>query len=253
MYFCVIVVLSSFPREATLLPVLDPERATMPRSVLRYRPLATDDQARPGTPVVRPRRSRPDARAIAAPAEPDELAEEDDRPPRRAPAVRKPPTPAHQRRRRHPLLWVLLGLLLATAIWIGCSQLVAWGTAELNDLRYGTPRTYQTDAFVGQGDSQAHPSHFIALNLHGNIVILEFIGGDPAKTHEFEVASGLGPDADRTVVTLKFVDVNHNGHPDMLVEAGGVQSILVNDGTTFRPPTPGEQQQILEVLQQENQ
>jgi hypothetical protein len=36
----------------------------------------------------------------------------------------------------------------------------------------------------------------------------------------------------------------------MLINIEGVESVLVNDGKTFRPPTPLEQQQILRDLQQ---
>jgi hypothetical protein len=44
------------------------------------------------------------------------------------------------------------------------------------------------------------------------------------------------------------VDVDHHGKPDMVIEAGGAQTFLVNAGGTFRPPTPAEQQQILRAL-----
>jgi len=60
----------------------------------------------------------------------------------------------------------------------------------------------------------------------------------------------LGPGGDLAVVTLHFVDINQNGHPDMVIDVGGVQSLLVNDGKTFRPPTPAEQQRLLLYLQQ---
>jgi hypothetical protein len=49
-------------------------------------------------------------------------------------------------------------------------------------------------------------------------------------------------------VTLRFVDINHNAKPDMIIEAGGEQTFLVNAAGTFRPPTPAEQQQILRAL-----
>jgi hypothetical protein len=237
------------------MPVLDTERTTMPRSALRYRPIAADDQARPARAVSRLRHSHPEARTTIEPAAPDNLDLEEEEipvPPRRsiAPALRRGIShPARSRRRLHPLFFCGVGLLIVILLWLGISQLISWGTNEVNDLRYGTPRTFQTDEFVGQGDSAQHPSHFIALNLHGTIVVVEFLGGDPAKTRDFELSSALGPDADLEVVTLRFVDVNHNGRPDMLVDIGGVQSILVNDGSTFRPPTPVEQQQILQYLQ----
>lgn len=121
------------------------------------------------------------------------------------------------------------------------------GTGVLDFIHYGDPRTFQTDAVVGQGDSPQHPSHFIALNLHGQVVIIDFPAGDPSKAREFALSSILSPNADQVVVTLRFLDVNHNGHPDMIITAGEGQIFLVNASGTFRPPTPAEQQ-ILRVL-----
>ncbi len=93
-----------------------------------------------------------------------------------------------------------------------------------------------------------HPSHFIAINLHSQIVILDFPAGDPSRAREFEVSSLLGQNADQVVVTLHFLDINHTGKPDMIIDAGEAQAFLVNANGTFRPPTPAEQQQILRAL-----
>jgi len=236
------------------MPVLETERTTMPRSALRYRPILADDQARSGRAVSHPRRSHPETQLEVRPAAADHLDrdEEEHLPSRRSsvPTTRKSiPHPVRLRQRLHPLFFCGVALLLMILLWLGISQIISWGTNELNDLRYGTPRTFQTDEFVGQGDSAQHPSHFIALNLHGTIVVVQFLAGDPTKTREFELSSALGPDADLEVVTLRFVDVNHSGRPDMLIDIGGVQSVLVNNGSTFLPPTPAEQQQVLQYLQ----
>ena len=45
----------------------------------------------------------------------------------------------------------------------------------------GILRTAQLDAVVGHNDSAAHPTHFIFINLHGQIQIIEIQGGDAAK------------------------------------------------------------------------
>src|SRR6266487_4661311 len=52
---------------------------------------------------------------------------------------------------------------------------------HLDIWHYGYPRTYQTDAVVGHGDSLAHPSHFIAINLDGHLEVIELSGGDPKR------------------------------------------------------------------------
>jgi hypothetical protein len=145
---------------------------------------------------------------------------------------------------------MIFGLIAMIFLWVGISQVVTWGTNELNTLKYGDPRTFQIDAVVGNGDSAQHPSHFLAINLHGAITILEFPAGDSGRARVLATTSVLGQNADQAVVTLTFIDVNHNGRPDMLIDIDGVESVLINDQGTFHPPTPAEQQQILHALQQ---
>lgn len=239
------------------MPVLESDQRA-PRSALRYRPMRQTDQAGPDLVVQRRRRLAPDALSTTAEAAPDEMdeldLEEEERSPRRpraSPDLRQSGAPAAPVLRRfHPLFWLGVSALILLLLWWGLSQALAWGTNELNNIRYGYPRTFQIDQVVGQGDSQQHPSHFVAINLHGDAVIIDFPGGDPNKAHYFQIIGMLGPGSDLDPVTLSFVDVNHNGHPDMLINMGGVQSVLVNDQGAFRTPTPAEQQQILRALQQ---
>lgn len=233
------------------MPVVD-ERKAAPRSALRYRPI-NQDRA-PERTLTRGRSSQPDARLTMARVTADDLDPEEST--RRTPSRRSKPSGARQdqpiartQRRPRPLFFVVLGLLLAVLLWIGLNWLLAWASDVLDLLRYGNPRTYQLDAVVGQGDSAAHPSHFLALNLHGQTVIIEFPAGNPARAREFTLPDMPGPNEDQVVVTLRFLDVNRNGRPDMIITAGGMQTFLVNDAGTFRPPTPGEQQQILAFLQ----
>jgi len=237
------------------MPVLNTERRAATRSALRYRPIVTD-QALPAPVVSRARRSQPDVCMAAAPATSDDL-DTDEKlvPPRRtsAPHLQRPVPPARPRRRVHPLLFVGLGLVLTILLWEGISQAMRWGTNEYNTLVYGYPRTYQVDAVVGQGDNAQRPSHFVAINLHGTITIIDFPAGDPGRARVLATTNVLGPNADLAVVTLAFIDISHNGKPDMLVTIDGVESVLVNDGKTFRLPTPDEEQQILEMLRRNGQ
>ncbi|HVU71194.1 MAG TPA: hypothetical protein VHD63_28965 [Ktedonobacteraceae bacterium] len=234
------------------MPVLENEKRNTTRSALRYRPINTD-QAGPDPVTLRQRRTRSVTRSTA-PATADEQpfdAEEQAQPARRSRAL--PPrrvAPVRPKRHLHPLFFVGAGLLAMILLWMGLMQVIAWGTNTYNTLIYGYPRTFQIDAVVGHNDSPRHPSHFIAVNLHGTINIIEFPGSDPSRARLLASSSSLEPGADQAVVTLRFVDLKHNGKPDMLVDIGGVQSVLVNDGSTFRVPTPAEQQQILLELQQ---
>ena len=217
--------------------ILDPERA-MPRSALRYRPVFADDQAVPGSRLgTRPRRHVPDVLET----------DQESHPRRRSVA---PAPPVSTRRRMHPLFFLGFVLLLSGLLWVGISQAVTWGTNELNTLKYGNPRTFQIDQVVGGGDSAQHPSHFLALNLHGIVTIVEFPAGDPGKARVLATTTLTGPDVDQAVVTLRFVDVSHNGEPDLLIDIAGVQSVLINEGGIFQVPTATQQQQILEALRQ---
>lgn len=255
------------------MPVLSSERKSSPRSSLRHRPIDTM-QLTPDPATTRLERPSSDPHTSVKPAPPDvpdldddeeEKVEEEEKaqpqrrapskPPRRATAVPSPraTVPLEPvKPRLHPLFFVGMGLMLAVLLWAGIGQAMIWGHNELNTLRYGYPRTYQIDAFVGIGDSQQHPSHFVALNLHGTITIVDFPAGDPSHAFILPTANVPGTDPDLAVVTLSFIDINHNGHPDMLVDIDGFQSVLVNDGKTFRPPTPAEQQQFLQYLRQHN-
>ncbi len=235
--------------------VLDTERRSATRSALHYRPSIDTDQA-DASPVVSRAHRRADARVTSAPLAPDDLdVEEEQAPGRRAiaPKRRQPAPPTHTRQPVRPWFFIGLGLVAIILLWIGISQAVTQITNEYNNVVYGNPRTYQVDAVVGQGDDAQHPSHFLAVNLRGIVTIIDFPAGDPGRARVLATTSVLGPNADQAVVTLRFIDVNHNnGRPDMLIDIDGVESVLINDQGTFRPPTPAEQQQILNALRQNN-
>ncbi|GCE24194.1 hypothetical protein [Dictyobacter kobayashii] len=91
-----------------------------------------------------------------------------------------------------PVGLAMIGMLVV--LWLG-QQAVMWGTTAYDDLRYGRPRTVQADAFVGH-ESGKTPSHFIALNDHGRVEIIEFPGGDPAHSRIF-----MGPQIWETMPT----------------------------------------------------
>jgi hypothetical protein len=122
------------------------------------------------------------------------------------------------------------------------SSALAWTNQIYNNIHYGTPRTFQTDAAVGHGsDSKAHPSHFIAINENRQAIVIEFMAGNPAKS-EIYVApvTIVGNGGDLAPVTVEFKDVTGDGKPDMIIHIkmpnqADQLSIFVNDGTKFRP------------------
>ena len=153
------------------------------------------------------------------------------------------------KRHAHPLLYLGIGMLAMLALWTLLISAIAWYNTTMDDIHYGRPRTFQVDAFVGHNESTGIPSHFIAINLHGHIEVIEFPGGDAAHARIF-----VGPELytsgnDLVVVTLKFIDVNDDHKPDMIVSFQGSQVVFINDQGTFRPLRPEERHQVEQFLQ----
>jgi hypothetical protein len=170
-------------------------------------------------------------------------------PPRRqGQGTRKLPRPTHTlekpvpppKKNVHWLLPLGVGMLAMLALWLIGSSVLAWGNQRLNDIRYGNPRTYQTDAVVGHGDSAAHPSHFIAVNLNRQAIVIEFKGGDPAKSVSYVAPVYIAGDGGNLApVTVEFKDVNGDSKPDMVIHihlpSQDQLSVFINDGNGFRP------------------
>jgi len=128
-------------------------------------------------------------------------------------------------------------------MWVGYVVLTFvgnWLQVRYDDAVYGRPRTYQTDAVVGHSDSPTNPSHYQCLNLNKRIQVIEFPGGDSSKSRVYEGPTLVGPGQELTVCTLSFRDVNGDGKPDMILSIGGTIFVMINDGTEFRLPKPGE-------------
>lgn len=140
---------------------------------------------------------------------------------------------------RQPLRWlpVSLGMILMLLIVAAGSLVFGWAQTTWDDLHYGRPRTFQTDAFVGH-EAGTVPSHFIALNLQGQIEIIELPGGDATHARMYVGPRIYGPEADLVPVTLRFVDRTHAHHPDMLILFQNAQVLYLNVQGTFRPATP---------------
>ncbi len=135
--------------------------------------------------------------------------------------------------KKFPLVPVLIGSVVTILLVMMMSALGSWWHTYQDDLHYGRPRTTQMDAVVGHGDSVEHPSHFIFLNLHRHVEIIEISGGDPAHTHIYTGPILYGDGQDLTPVTGEFKDVNHNGKPELIVHIGDQQIVYLNDGTLF--------------------
>ncbi len=149
-------------------------------------------------------------------------------------------SPASQpARRMHWLFYAGFAVALVAGTQMVCTLIAGWWTTYQNDLHYGRPRTYQTDARVGHDDTDT-PSHFIALNLHGHIEVIECPGADCTKAVVYVGPVLFGDGQDLAPTTLEFRDVNHDGKPDMIVHVQDQIWVFINDNGKFRPATPDD-------------
>ena len=137
------------------------------------------------------------------------------------------------KRKVHWLFYVGLVFLAMVIGWIALTLLMNWWTAKQADWKYGNPRTFQVDQFVGHLDTTEHPNHFVALNDNGMIEVVE-LNINPKNDHIYAITTVSDP---LTPVTLNFADINHDGKVDMVVTIGAGNSysvVLLNDGAEFK-------------------
>jgi hypothetical protein len=127
-----------------------------------------------------------------------------------------------------------VGMLSMLGLFVGISTVIAWWNMHQADALYGNPRTYQTDMVIGHGDSAAHKTHFIAVNLNRQIIIIEIQGGDPAHIVSYQGPQVASGDGSQLAVTLSFSDKNGDGKPDMIVHIDTAQVIYYNTGKGFK-------------------
>ncbi len=267
------------------MPVLESTDHIAPRSVLRHRPI-NGDHANLGkqsivttaaTPMVqRASRPRPQIPESAVDMEVDEWERVDNVtmssktmqqiPARRSSTITTskmlPHTPLphgldrKQRpslagiRNAHPLVYLGVGMLGMLVLWTILVGFFSWYSTTMDDVHYGRPRTSQMDYYVGHNESAGNPSHFIALNLHGHIEVIEFPGGDASHARIFMGPQLFTANSDLVVVTLRFIDVNGDHKPDMIVNFQGTQVVFMNDQGTFRPLRAEERPAVEQFLQQ---
>ncbi len=142
-----------------------------------------------------------------------------------------------QRPGKHPLFYIGICLVIMVVFLTAYTLIPPAFQKWQDDRAFGYPRTFQTDANVGHGGM----SHFIAVNEHGTIEVLE-IPTNPSTTNQprlYIIVRLTNQGADLVPATLSFPDINGDGKPDMQVTVldGSNPSVwvLFNNGTTFVP------------------
>src|SRR5260370_11504637 len=179
----------------------DDATAQPPRSALRFRP--TDGAGAstiPGVQVVQHThnepfiarsslvRGLPQGTRHQQPVYTDEIEEDEQETERPRP---QPPQRGRTRVRLHPLVWLAAGMMVMFFFGLGLTYGTTWGQTKRNDWHYSRPRTYQTDAVVGHGDSASNPSHFIAVNLNRPVLVIEIPWGDPSRAKIYPITTFL--------------------------------------------------------------
>ncbi len=178
----------------------------LPRSALRHRPIAPDVQE---FIIPQPRSGKEKKRTSRLPA--------------------SPLSPVKQ---AHSLAIIGLSMLTTLILLWAVQGIWLWGSTQLDTLRYGYPRTTYLDRAVGH-EIGTTVSHFEALNIQGQIYILEIPGGDAGASHLLVGPHLFGPDADLAPVHLSFL--GNSQHPDLLIEVHGIEARFHNTGKTYVP------------------
>lgn len=156
-------------------------------------------------------------------------------PARRRQSLEKEPEEGRPRR-VHWLVYLGIFFMAVIAFSFALISVGNWWQQKQDDWTYGQTRTYQTDAVVGHNDSSTNPTHFIAENLNGQIIVLEISRSDPTKARRYNITTVQGNEGNPPV-KLSFQDINGDGKVDMIISIGDPGSsftiMLFNDGTQF--------------------
>jgi len=139
--------------------------------------------------------------------------------------------PGRMRARRLTAVMLMLGAVTALLLIMLISALVSWYQGVMDNIHYGYPRTSQLDAVVGHNDSATNQTHFIFLNLHGHVEIIEIPGGDASRARIFTGPTLVGTGQDLIPVTGEIRE--QDGRRDLVVHIQNQQIVFVNDGNTF--------------------
>jgi hypothetical protein len=146
----------------------------------------------------------------------------------------------HKRIQIHWLVLVGIGAIIALSLWIGSAWVTIWWQNTQYDWTYTQNfRTYSIDKAVGHnGDSTAHPSHFIVQNDKRHIIIIiELPADDWSKSIIYSAPTLIGDGQERTPVTISFVENARTGRLDLVLHVQDQTYIFTNNGTKFITPS----------------
>lgn len=133
-----------------------------------------------------------------------------------------------------------IGMSVLALVLILVNVVVPWIVDRENDLIYGSPRVYHTAAVVGHDDAPNHPTLFVAMNLQGEVGVIEVPGGDYRKARELTGPHLFGADQAKVPVRVHVGDVNKDGKLDLVVTIRDEEVLYINTGPSFQLATDQE-------------
>lgn len=140
------------------------------------------------------------------------------------------------------------GLLLVLGYAL-LTPALTWGQRWVDDLRYGSPRTTQVQGYVGHAEESGVPTHLMALNLYGQVSVVEIPGGDTSQVRSYEGPYLVGADGRYVVPHLSLRDLTGDGQADLLLQVRDEVVVYVNERGAFRLMTPAERSQLAAAAQ----
>ena len=152
--------------------------------------------------------------------------------------------------RTHPMSSAILATLAVLVAYQLLSSAVFWVQLRLDDLRYGYPRSCQLDGYVGFGEVNGLPTHFIALNLHRQVMIYGIAGSDPTRVLTIKGPYLFGTNEQYAPVRLRLIDVTGDGYPDLVLDVDHQHVVYVDEPRlgAFHLLSPGERAAAARVL-----
>lgn len=137
-------------------------------------------------------------------------------------------------------------VLALLALYALLSTAITWGRMKIDDIRYGRPRTFQLEAFVGHHEEQGIPTRMIAMNMDRQVVVMVLPGGDATRVHTLKGPYLFGNGEDLTPATLRLEDVNTDGNVDLILQVKNEAIIYINRDSMFQLISPEERQQLIQ-------
>jgi hypothetical protein len=138
------------------------------------------------------------------------------------------------KKKSHWLLFTCIGMLAMVVLWFLLQLAGAWWTNQQLYAAYQYPRMSQADEVVGHSDSTDHPTHFIFENLRGQVIVIEFPGGNYTRARIYKGPTLYADNADQIPVTAEFKDVNGDGKVDIVLRIQDQRLVFYNTGTEFK-------------------